>query len=141
MKLALRATASDSGSWWDHLIAAIIRWRICSRWCHAGIAIGDMLLQSNPKHGLHATLDWEPSKWTLIDTGIEDDHMAALALFAERKGARYDWLGVLGFALPWLRAGSRRLYCFAWCALAIGASDARWQTPERLLAHIVTHRV
>ena len=30
------------------------------------------------------------------------------------------------------------LYCFEWCALALGAPPARWMTPEKLLAHVVT---
>jgi hypothetical protein len=136
MKLALRATASDSGTWWDRLTSKVIRWRLCSQWCHAGIVIGDLLIQCNPEHGLHATMDWEPGKWTLINLGAARDS-DALALFDARIGAKYDWLGVLGFALPGLHGSRHALYCFEWCGLAINARHARWMTPERLLARIV----
>ncbi|MDR0275940.1 MAG: hypothetical protein LBI48_11505 [Burkholderiaceae bacterium] len=137
MKLALRAAASSSGSWLDRLFAAVTRWRLCSQWCHAGIVVGDLLIQANAQRGLHGTWDWEPLKWRLIDLGPGRDRLA-LALFDAHMGAAYDWPGVLGFVLPWVRGKRRKLYCFEWCALALGAPPARWQTPERLLAHIVT---
>lgn len=136
MMLALRATASDSGTWWDRVIASVVRWRLASAWCHGGIVIGDVLYQCNPEHGLHATTDWTPSKWDLIYLGDSRD-AAALALFAQRAGAPYDWPGILGFALPWVRGDLLALYCFEWCGLAMGAPAERWMTPERLLAHIV----
>ena len=137
MKLALRSTASDSATRWQRLQAAVIRWRLCSQWCHGAVVVGDQLLQSTPANGLCSTTSFDPSKWTLIDLGTAGDAQA-LTLFASRKGAPYDWLGVLGFALPWVSGKKNSLYCFEWCALAIGAPAQRWMTPERLLAHIAT---
>ena len=136
MKLALRSTPSSSGNWLHRACAAITRWRLCSQWCHGAIAVGDLLLQANFKKGLHATTDWEPSKWTLIDLGPGRDAQV-LEQFDRRMGAPYDWLGVLGFALPCVRGRRRALYCFEWCALALGARPSRLMTPEKLLAHVV----
>ena len=139
MKLALRSTPSASGNWLARAAAAVTRWRLCSQYCHGGIVIGDRLLHATSKDGLHATTDWEPAKWTLIDLGHLRD-ATALSLFDRRIGAPYDWLGVFGFALPWVRGRRHALYCFEWCALALGAKPARWMTPERLLAHIAARR-
>jgi hypothetical protein len=136
MKLVLRSTASSNATWFDRLFARLTRWRLCSQWCHGAIVIGDTLYQSNAKNGLHATTDFEPAKWTLIDLGPDGDK-GALNKFAHFVDAPYDWLGVLGFVIPWLPGQRWRMYCFEWCALAMGAPRARWQTPERLLAHIV----
>jgi hypothetical protein len=138
MKLALRSTPSDEGSLLHRIGAALVRWRLCSQWCHGGIVIGGVLYQSNAKHGLHSTPDWEPHKWLLIELGGRREQQV-LAGFDWRKGAPYDWLGVLGFALPF-KGKRRALYCFEWCALAIGAPFAKWQTPEKLLAHVVCER-
>ena len=135
MKLALRSTPATPTRWL-RFCAWVTRARLCSQWCHGAIVIGETLYQSNTAHGLHGTTDWTPAHWTLIDLGPERDKRA-LAIFEAREGAPYDWLGVLGFALP-VRGERGKLYCFEWCALALGAPRARWQTPERLLAHILT---
>ena len=138
MRLALKTTSSSSATRWQRLQSALIGWRMCSEYCHGGIVVGDLLLHATPGGGLHATADWNPSKWTLIDFGPAHDAQA-LALFDANVGAPYDWPGVLGFVLPWVRGKKKALYCFEWCALALGAPPARRMTPERLLAHIATH--
>jgi len=138
MKIALRSTASSSATRWQRLQSALIGWRMCSAFCHGAIVVGDMLIQANSAKGLHATMNWEPAKWALIDVGAARDAQA-LALFDANVGAPYDWLGVLGFVLPWVRGKKNSLYCFEWCAFALGVPPARWMTPERLLAHIATH--
>jgi len=133
--LALRSTPAQNTRWL-RFCAWVIRIRLCSQWCHAGVVINGVLYQSNATRGLHATEDWNPENWTLIDLGPARDEQA-LALFDVHEDAPYDWLGVLGFALP-VRGERRAMYCFEWCAVALGAPRARWQTPERLLTHIVT---
>ena len=134
MKLALRSTASTPTRWL-RFCAWVTRVRLCSQWCHGAIVMDGVLYQSNTRHGLHSTTDWNPENWTLIDLGACRDQKA-MALFQAREGAPYDWLGVLGFALP-VRGDRHKMYCFEWCALAMGAKPARWQTPERLLSHIL----
>jgi len=134
MKLALRSTAATN-NWWLRFCAWLTRARLCSQWCHGAIVIDGLLYQANTARGLHCTADWNPAHWTLIDIG-KCHEKRALAIFEARDGAPYDWLGVLGFALP-VRGDRRALYCFEWCAIAIGAPPARWQTPERLLSYIL----
>ena len=130
MKLALRRTAAENATWAQRQFAALTRWRLCSVYCHAGIVIGDRLYQVNAAHGLHES-DYTPERWDLFDLGDERD-AAALALFSELEGDKYDYLGVLGFGLP-VRGDADRLYCFEWCALAMGVEPQRWMTPEKLL--------
>lgn len=134
MKLALRATAATDANLAERAFASLTRWRLASQWCHGGIVIGDRLYQVNARHGLHQS-DYTPDRWWLLDLGGEHDERA-LRLFAELDGAGYDYLGVLGFGLPWVRGDDERLYCFEWCAMAMGVPHHRWMTPERLIAHI-----
>lgn len=130
MKLALRRTAAENATWAQRQFAALTRWRLCSVYCHGGIVIGDRMYQANAKYGLH-DCDFTPERWDLFDLGDERD-AAALALFSELEGDKYDYLGVLGFGLP-VRGDADRLYCFEWCALAMGVEPQRWMTPEKLL--------
>ena len=66
--------------------------------------------------------------------GIGGDDAAALDLFHRLRGAQYDYIGLLGFVLPWNFNDHRRMYCFEWCALAMGLPITARITPERLLA-------
>ena len=44
------------------------------------------------------------------------------------------WLALLlAFVLPWRVSDRKRLYCFEWCALAMGLQVAGRITPELLL--------
>ena len=129
MKLALRRTAAESATLPQRVFADMTRWRLCSLWCHGGIVIGDRLYQVNAAHGLHES-DYTPERWDLFDVGGDD--AVVLELFDALAGARYDYLGVLGFGLP-VRGDADRLYCFEWCALAMGVEPQRWMTPEKLL--------
>lgn len=137
MQLALRATPADGATLAQRAFAALTRWRLCSQWCHGGIVIGGTLYQANAAHGLHAAPSFSPEKWTLIELGDQHD-ARALELFMCRKGAGYDYLGVLGFGLPGIEGSDERLYCFEWCAMAMQIPAARWMTPERLLACAVS---
>ena len=129
MKLALRRTAAESATLPQRVFADMTRWRLCSLWCHGGIVIGDRMYQANAKYGLH-DCDFTPERWDLFDVGGDD--AVVLELFDALAGARYDYLGVLGFGLP-VRGDADRLYCFEWCALAMGVEHQRWMTPEKLL--------
>ncbi len=64
--------------------------------------------------------------------GIARELNASFGAATLQVGARYDYLGVLGFGLP-VRGDADRLYCFEWCALAMGVEHQRWMTPEKLL--------
>ena len=134
MKLALRASAAAGATLPERAFAAFTRARLASRWCHGGIVIGDRLYQANARNWLHDT-GYHPAKWDLFDVGNDNDAWA-LQLYESLQGARYDYLGVLGFGLP-VKGSDARLYCFEWCALALGVPQHRWMTPERLLAHLL----
>lgn len=135
MMLALRADHAQGANAAERAFAALTRWRLASQWCHGGIVIGERLYHANARCGLHES-DYTPERWTLIDLGPGLDAWA-LQLFSEMQGARYDFAGVLGFGLPCVQGSDDRLYCFEWCALAMGVPAARWMTPERLLAHLL----
>lgn len=134
MKLALRHTSAASARWYERVFAALTRWRLCSHYSHGGIVIGGMMYHATSRKGLHVS-DFTPDRWDVFEIGGDDE--AALKQFAEHEGASYDWMGVLGFAIP-VRGRRKKLYCFEWCALAMGLPPERWETPERLLVEAMT---
>ena len=133
MKLALRRGAAEDATFLQRVFAWLTRYRLCSVFCHSGIVIGNTLYHANAIRGLH-TSRYTPERWDLIDLG-ESREQVTLELFKLMKGSKYDYLGVLGFSIPFLRGAPTKLYCFEWSAMAMGLEDARWMTPEKLLLH------
>lgn len=71
-------------------------------------------------------------RWVLLQLpGFDVDH--AQAWFAQHDGARYDWLGLLGFVLPWRTQDGGRWYCSEAIAAALhqaaSASDPATPLP------------
>lgn len=131
MMLALRRTAADSATWWQRIFAWATRVRLVSDYCHGGIVIDGLLYQVNAASGLHVT-GYDPEKWDLYDAPGNDAD--ALLLYRLWQHARYDYIGLLAFVTPWKLGQASRLYCFEWCALAMGLPITARITPERLLA-------
>ncbi len=141
MYLALKSAAASDARWHERAFAALTRWRLASRWCHAGIVIGGVMHHANARHGLFRS-SYNPARWDiyLIPTG---DGRRALQLFEQHQGASYNWRGVLAFIVPWFGTSKRKFYCFEWCALAMNPAlqtplKAQRHTPETLLA-LLTH--
>ncbi|WP_230477894.1 hypothetical protein [Kingella kingae] len=43
--------------------------------------------------------------------------------YAQTKGAKYDWAGCLGIALPALRQNVKKWFCSEWCAALLGLNQ------------------
>jgi hypothetical protein len=132
MKLALRKTHADGANWGARLAAWAIKARLVSQYCHAGMVVGNTLYHATPTGGLHATTDWQPHKWVLIDCG-QFNHNGATELFTRFSGARYDWFSLLAFVGLRTR-DSRRMYCYEWCWLCLTRYMPNQRiTPEMLI--------
>ena len=131
--VAFRRTAPVGAAWWQRALCALVRWRLVSQWCHAGIVCDGVLHHVTVPDGLTSTDDWTPSRWDLYP--LPDECKAALQVTLRRyAGAKYDWFSLLAFILPgrhW--RDSSRLYCFELPAEVLGMPVKRRITPERLL--------
>lgn len=135
MYLALKRTPASDATWWQRACAWLIKARLVSQYSHAGVVIGGRLYHATAQHGLtDEPFDMATASagWDFVDWGSAHD-AAALALYQRRKGAGYDWFGLLAFVLPGRYTDSARLYCFAWAALARGLDIRQRVTPELLL--------
>ena len=59
-------------------------------------------------------------RWVIVAVPGFIQHGAAV-WFTQHEGARYDYAGILGFALPFFKQRSRRFYCSEAVALAMQA--------------------
>ena len=131
--VAFRRTAPAGAAWWQRALCALVRWRLVSQWCHAGVICDGVLHHVTATDGLTSTDDWTPARWELFS--LPDSARAVLqAALQAHAGARYDWFSLLAFLLPWRVSDRKRLYCFEWCALVMGLPVAGRITPELLLA-------
>ena len=134
--VAFRRTAPAGASWWQRALCAIVRWRLVSQWCHAGIVCDGVLHHVTVTDGLTSTDDWTPSRWDLFALP-ETARSRLQAVLTDYAGARYDWFSLLAFLLPGRWSDSGRLYCFELQAIVLGMSTRKRVTPERLLAKVL----
>jgi hypothetical protein len=133
MYLALRKTNGDTlaASWFSILT----RYRLLTKFPHAGIVIEGRLYHSTLQYGLHNVPFTNPGNWHLIEAPDWND---ARGIYRRRRGVKYDWFSLLGFVVPWQVRDSSRLYCFEWCWLAMTGENPRFRvTPEMLLLEAI----
>jgi hypothetical protein len=143
MQLALKSSNASDAKWWHRMASWVIKTRLVSQYSHGGIVIDGDLYHTNAQHGLHKVPAgwWEPSKWDIFDLDTRNDDFAK-ALFEDRQGAKYDWLGLLAFIGADIYTRDR-LYCFEWCWIAMTQPEEDVRvTPELLLvaAHQIQQR-
>lgn len=133
MHLAFKRTAASKATFLQRLYCKLIRWRLASEYCHGGIVVNGAMYHVTAVDGLHVS-DYEPEKWQLYDLGSKDDTWL-LSLFDSLQGAKYNWLGILDFELPFILRDRRKFYCFEWCFLAMRGNPETTNmiAPERLL--------
>jgi len=124
--LALRRTDSPG---LPGLFSKYTRWRLHTRYPHAGIAVDDLMYHSTMRDGLHVSF-YKPDEWDLIPLKI-----SAGDVTSHFKEADYDWFSLLSFILPFKARKRDWLYCYEWCWLCMtGQNPAMKVTPEMLLA-------
>ena len=133
--VAFRRTAPAGASWWQRALCALVRWRLVSQWCHAGIVCDGVLHHVTVTDGLTSTDDWTPHRWELFALPDSCRYVLQSALQVH-AGAKYDWFSLLAFLLPGRWSDSKRLYCFELPALVLGISTRQRVTPERILTAI-----
>ena len=130
--LALRRSAASNATWWQRALCALVRWRLVSDYCHAGVVCDGKLHHVTLQDGLTSTDDWTPHRWDLVPL---PGHLWPVLqrVLMQHAGARYDWFSLLAFVLPGRYSDHKRLYCMELPALVLDVSVTERVTPERLL--------
>lgn len=105
--LALRHTSPPG--LFPRLFAILTKWRLVTRYPHAGIVIDGVLYESTFKGGVHSG-PFDPTGWDLFPLSVDPKLM--LKRFESIKGSGYDLFGLLVFVVL-LKFGKKRLfYCY-----------------------------
>lgn len=142
MHLALKRTPASDATRLQRACCTAIKVRLVSQYCHGGIVIDGWLYHATAEEGLgREPFDMAKANdgWDFFDLGSERD-TEALFVYSVLEGTGYDWFSLLAFVLPGRISDARRLYCFEWCALAMGLEPYGRVTPEILLATAVRCR-
>jgi hypothetical protein len=127
--LALRKTDAKG---FASLFSKATRARIMTSYPHAGIVTNGTLYHITARYGMTAEKFKNSQDWDLFHVDAIDSEV--LKRYNEHKAAKYDWLSLLGFVLPWRVSVSKWLYCYEWSYLAITGNLPKERiTPEKLL--------
>mgnify|MGYP000904891418 CR=1 FL=1 len=111
----------------------LIRFRLVSKYHHAGIVCDGVLYDVTARHNMMAS-KFDADGWDLIKTGVNKNHL--ISLFNANKDVKYDYFSLLAF-LGFKARDSKRLYCFEWCYLVLTAKmPSSKVTVETLLLEI-----
>jgi uncharacterized protein YycO len=105
------------GKIWDKLIGL---WTF-GPYSHVEILFSDgVCFSSSPRDGgvRFKNIHILPERWTAID--MPTDQEENIKKWCEKKvGLRYDWWGILGFVLPFVRQERKAWYCSEICITAL----------------------
>jgi len=116
----------------------IAHWAVCvftgSPYSHCELVINGVCWSASARDGgvRGKVIDLHSGRWDVIDLPDSFSEAAALAWFREHDGARYDWAGVMRFAVPFLPLSVGRWFCSEACAAALGIGQAHKLTPRSL---------
>lgn len=60
--IAFRRTAPVGAAWWQRALCALVRWRLVSQWCHAGVVCDGVLHHVTVTDGLTSTDSWTAAR-------------------------------------------------------------------------------
>jgi hypothetical protein len=123
--VALRKTSP--GGFWRGVFATLTKWRLVTRYPHAGIVVDGRVYHTTLSDGLHDE-EFKSYGWALRKTDRKKEDV--LQIYEVHKGTPYDWFSLLAFIFPWRISNSKWLYCFEWVYLAIKG----FVPPDRITA-------
>lgn len=101
-----------------------------NKYSHTEVQINGMCFSSSVRDGGVRTkyIDLDSGKWDYIE--LSDDLIPnALDVFFEKRYRKYDWLGALGFGLPFLKQDNNKEYCFELCSSMLGLDKSKMHSP------------
>jgi hypothetical protein len=123
--VALRKTSPPG--FWRGVFATLTKWRLVTRYPHAGIVVDGVVYHTTLSDGLHSEA-FDPEGWDLFETA--GTKYQVLDHFNRLEGTPYDWFSLLAFIFPWRVTNSKWLYCFEWVYLA----RMGYAPPDRITA-------
>lgn len=117
----------------DAFLDRLIQWWTGSSYSHCEIVVNGVSYSSSPRDGgvRMKLIDFNPQHWDFVE--VPEAHQAAvLQWFSEHYGAKYDWVGLLGFVFTHRLNSADRWFCSEACAAALGIPQPWTLTPRDL---------
>jgi hypothetical protein len=114
---------------------ALVRLVTKSRYSHIEVSIDGIFWSSSARDGgvRPRRLQPNPASWDFVHVARTPEEVnQARRVFLTNRGAKYDWLGVFRFLLPFLKPSSSRWFCSEIAAEALGLSDPHKLSPGDL---------
>lgn len=111
----------------------LVQWWTNSPYSHCEIVVDEISYSSSPRDGgvRPRGIIFNPEHWDFL-TLTQADAQSIVAWFQAHRGAKYDWLGLLGFVLPHPINSPDRWFCSEACAAALGLALPWTLTPQDL---------
>jgi hypothetical protein len=134
--LALRKTPPEGIA--QKAFFYLTRWRLLTRYPHAGVVCEGILYQSTFAKGVHAD-EFDPTGWHLFPTKVSRETI--IDRFRQVEHSPYDWFSLLAFVLPFRITVGQWWYCYELAHyLLSGLTPTGRVTPEDLLAEIYSEQ-
>ena len=103
----------------------VIRWVTRSPYSHVAVIIDSVCYEADAWSGRVLSRPWEfnPDNWFILDVSRPSDLEVVKLFLSVQVGRRYDYPGIIGFALPWRPNVSQWWYCSELAAAALGLSN------------------
>lgn len=124
----------------DTFLDRLVQWWTNSTYSHCEIVIGDMAYSSSPRDGgvRAKKIAFTPEHWDFVV--VPDANVGqVLQWFEQHAGAKYDWLGLLGFVIPHRFNWPDRWFCSEACAEALGFTKS-WELAPCDLFHLLADK-
>ena len=131
MTMIYLASYKGTRKGFDGLVNRFIRWATKSDYSHSEICLGnpfdspvDCISSVGAEGGVRAkTMLLSPDNWDILPLlGVDENDV--LEFFAEKHGAKYDYIGCVRSILPFVsREHSERWFCSEVCAAIMGLSE------------------
>lgn len=108
--------------------------RLLTAYPHAGVLVGDTLLETTLLSGPRK-IKFVKDGWDLFRLPINSD--TVMHRFDKVQNARYDWISLIGFVLPWRVSKSNWFYCYELALYLMNGTVPNFRvTPEKLLSEV-----
>lgn len=107
------------------IVDKLIRWWTKSLYSHCEIYFPDGKAYSADAWDSHSGVRYKefipnPESWDFVNLELDESKLLQLREFCNyRVGAKYDWLGLFGFVIPFIKQDSKRWFCSEVCGAAL----------------------
>jgi hypothetical protein len=117
----------------------LIQWWTKGPYSHCEIIIGGYSYSSSARDGgvRRKRIAYNLDNWDFVEVNL--DQLACLQWFSVHDGEKYDYLGLIGFVVPWNAGRSDKWFCSEALAVVLDLPELPLLSPSSLFMQLFTH--